>query len=145
MSFESSQSYSKLITHNQKNQGNAKTYSAWPLLGTTISGVRVDGTPRGLPPPRPVATAMYCLPPTEKLIGYPCTEVGRRVSHNTLPLRTLTALKLPARSPTKASPPAVDNTDVRNDARCSRDHVCFIVSTLKAPSLPTLPLVPGIS
>ena len=50
-----------------------------------------------------------------------------------------------ARSPAKASPPAVDNTDVKNDARCSSDHVCFIVSTLNAPSLPTLPLVPGIS
>src|SRR5262245_36116790 len=105
----------------------------------------MDGTPRGLPPPSPAATAMYCLPPTEKLIGNPCAEVASFVSHNTLPSRTLTALKLLERSPANASPPAVDKTEVRNEARCSSDHVCFIVSTLNAPSFPTLPFVPGIS
>ncbi len=61
-------------------RGNANTYSAWPRFGGRISGVIVAGTPRGLPPPKPVATAMYCLPSTAKLIGKPCTEVASRVS-----------------------------------------------------------------
>ena len=56
----------------------------------------VAGTPRGLPPPSPVATAMYCLPSTSKLIGNPCTDVASLVSHTTRPSLTSTALK-PAR------------------------------------------------
>ena len=48
-------------------------------------------------------------------------------------------------SPTKATPPAVDSTAVRNGARCSMDHVCCIVLTSNAASLPMLPFTPGIS
>jgi predicted nucleotidyltransferase len=35
------------------------TYSDWPELGCAISGAITIGTFRGLPPPRPVVTAMY--------------------------------------------------------------------------------------
>src|SRR5262245_278795 len=124
--------------------GNANTYSACPRFGGRNSGVIVAGTWRGLPPPSPVATATYCLPPTAKLIGKPCTDVASRVSKTTLPLRTSTPLKLRSRSPANATPPAVDSTEVMNDARCSSDHTCSSVSTLNAASLPTLPFVPGI-
>ena len=42
--------------------GSANTYSAWPLCGILMSGAIAAGTLRGLPPPRPDITAMYCLP-----------------------------------------------------------------------------------
>ena len=42
--------------------GNSNTYSAWPSFGCLISGEIARGTCRGLPPPSPVVTAMYCLP-----------------------------------------------------------------------------------
>ena len=71
----------------------------------------VDGTSRGLPPPRPVVTAMYCLPSTLNEMGKPCTDVPSRVCHRILPVRTSTALKLRSRSPTNATPPAVESTD----------------------------------
>ena len=105
----------------------------------------VAGTPRGLPPPKPVATAMYCLPS----IGEADREAlaGRRearFAQTTLPSRSRRALKLRSRSPANATPPAVESTDVMNDARCSSDQVCSRVSTLNAASLPTLPFVPGI-
>ncbi len=44
------------------------------------------GTCRGLPPPRPVVTAMYCLPPTVNDTGKPCTDVARRVCQSILPV-----------------------------------------------------------
>src|SRR5215813_15006906 len=42
---------------------NSNTYNAAPEFGGLISGAIVRGTLRGLPPPRPVVTAMYCLSP----------------------------------------------------------------------------------
>ena len=100
---------------------------------------------RGLPPPRPVDTAMYCLPPTLNVSGKPCTEVPRRVSHSILPVFTSTARNMRSMSPTNAMPPAVESTAVMNGARCSTFQISFIVRTSYAASLPTLPLVPGIS
>src|ERR1039458_3753301 len=70
--------------------GRAKTYTALPLAGGRSSGAIVDGTWRGLPPPRPVVTAMYCFPSTLKETGKPCTEVPRRVFHTIAPVLTST-------------------------------------------------------
>ena len=49
-----------------------------------MSGTMAAGTLRGLPPPRPAMTAMYCRPSTLKLTGYPCAEVPRRVCQSDL-------------------------------------------------------------
>ena len=46
-----------------------------------IPGRIVRGTLRGLPPPRPVVTAMYCLPPMLNVTGKPCTEVPGEPCH----------------------------------------------------------------
>src|SRR5215469_1452787 len=103
------------------------------------------GTLRGLPPPKPVLTAMYCLPFALYDSGKPCTEVPRRVSHNTLPVFASTARNMRSMSPTKATPPAVDKTAVMKGECCSSFQFSFRVRTSKAASLPTLPFVPGIS
>ena len=47
------------------------------MAGTRISGASVVGTSRGLPPPSPVVTAMYCRPSIENEIGKPCTDVDK--------------------------------------------------------------------
>src|SRR5438105_2279695 len=67
----------------------------------------VRGTCRGLPPPSPVVTAMYCFPPIRNATGKPCTEVPRRVCQSTLPVFTSSARKLRSRSPANANPPPV--------------------------------------
>ena len=54
------------------------------VVGCWISGDSSRGTFRGLPPPRPVVTAMYCLPPALNETGKPCTDVPRRVSQRML-------------------------------------------------------------
>jgi len=51
--------------------GSAKTCSAYPVCGGLISRLIVSGTSHGLPPPRPVVTAMYCLPLMLKETGNP--------------------------------------------------------------------------
>src|SRR2546428_6403448 len=51
--------------------GSVKTYSALPFSGWWMSGAIVRGTCLGLPPPRPVGTAMYCLPAMLNEIGKP--------------------------------------------------------------------------
>src|SRR5688500_17718109 len=102
----------------------------------------VPGTRRGLPPPRPVVTATYCLPSTANVIGNPCTYVASRVCHRILPVRASTALNVRSRSPTKATPPAVEITDVRNGVRCWIDQSSFMLLTSYAASLPMLPSVP---
>ena len=53
-----------------------------------MSGARARGAARGLPPPRPVATAMYCLPSAANEIGNPCTDVPSRTCHSTSPVGT---------------------------------------------------------
>src|SRR3989441_6638373 len=131
--------------HEPLRSGNAKTYSALPFSGWRTSGLMIRGTFLGLPPPRPVVTAMYCRPAMLNVTGEPCTEVPSRVSHNVSPVFTSKARNVRPKSPTKPMPLAVVNTDVRNDARCSRDHTSFIVFTSYAASLPTWPSLPGIS
>src|SRR2546425_9540513 len=49
------------------------------------------------------------------------------------------------RSPTNATPPAVETTAVMNGARCVYAHISFIVFTSNAANLPMLPSVAGIS
>ena len=78
-------------------------------------------------------------------MGKPCTDVASFVCHSTLPLVVSMALKVRSRSPTNATPPAVDSTDVRNGARCCSAHVSFKLLTSNAASLPMFPSVPGIS
>ena len=75
--------------------------------------------------------------------GKPCTEVGRRVCHNSAPVFTSTAWNTRSRSPTNATPPAVESTAVRNGARCVTFQISFMVFTSYAASLPTLPFDPG--
>ena len=48
----------------RRQRRSANTYSAFPVSGCTMSGLSSDGTRRGLPPPRPVETAMYWVPST---------------------------------------------------------------------------------
>src|SRR5262245_1273089 len=74
--------------------GSAYTYSANPVCGGLISGVIVFGTSQGLPPPRPVVTAMYCFPPMLYETGNPCTAVASFVSQSTLPFLASTALNI---------------------------------------------------
>src|SRR5262249_2056744 len=109
--------------------GSAKTYIAFPVAGGCRSGAMVAGTSRGLPPPLPVVTPMYCLPLMLNDIGKPCTEVARRVSHSTFPVLTSNALNLRSRSPANTTPPAVEIAAVINGARCSYDHNSFMVRT----------------
>jgi hypothetical protein len=85
------------------------------------------------------------LPSTANVIGKPCTDVASRVCHSTLPVRTSIALNMRSRSPTNATPPAVEITDVRNGVRCWNDQSSFMLVTSKAASLPMFPSVPGIS
>src|SRR5712664_3417448 len=71
-----------ILPHEPLRSGNAKTYSALPFCGWRTSGLMIRGTFLGLPPPRPVVTAMYCRPVMLNVTGEPCTEVPSRVSHN---------------------------------------------------------------
>ena len=71
-------------------------------------------------------------------------EAPSRVSQSTFPFLTSTALKCRSRSPTNASLPAVESTAVKNGARCSIDHVSFMVSTSKAESLADVAVASGI-
>jgi hypothetical protein len=60
------------VRHRSRSiYGNAKTYKAWPLCGILISGAIAAGTLRGLPPPNPVITAMYCFPSALYVTGKP--------------------------------------------------------------------------
>ena len=93
----------------------------------------------------PVVTAMYCLPSTLNETGKPWTDVPRRVCQSILPVLTSNARKWRSRSPTNATPPAVESTPVRNVARCCTLQTSLIVSTSYAASLPMFPSVPGIS
>src|SRR4029450_3156952 len=128
-----------------RRSGSANTYIAFPVAGGCSSGAIVAGTSRGLPPPLPVMTAMYCLPSMLKVTGKPWTEVGSRVSHKTLPVLTSNARKCRSRSPANATPPAVEMTAVMNGARCSWDPISFMVLTAEAGGLPILPSEHGIS
>src|SRR2546425_12413000 len=105
----------------------------------------VAGTCRGLPPPFPVVTATYCFPLILNVTGKPCTDVDSRVSQRILPVFTSKALNRRSRSPTNATPPAVETTAVMNGARCVYAHISFIVFTSNAASLPMWPSVAGIS
>src|SRR5579862_7178552 len=109
--------------------GNPKTYNAWPLCGILISGAIAAGTLRGLPPPSPVITAMYCLPSTLNVTGKPCTDVPSRVSHNIWPVLTSRTWTPRLISPTSTQPPAVDSAAVRNGACCSYFQASFMVFT----------------
>ncbi len=52
------------------------------------------GTFLGLPPPRPVVTAMYCFPPIANETGKPCTEVPSRVFQSTAPVFDVDGLEV---------------------------------------------------
>ena len=80
---------------------------------TLISGAIVAGTLRGLPPPRPVVDRDSCLPPALNVTGKPWTDVPSRVSHRIAPVLTSNARNLRSRSPTNATPPAVERAAVR--------------------------------
>ena len=67
-----------MLTSEDIYSSSVNTYSAFPVWGCRTSGEIVRGTFRGLPPPSPVVTAMYCLPPTVNETGKPCTDVPRR-------------------------------------------------------------------
>ena len=75
-----------------------------------MSGAIVRGTRRGEPPPNPVGTAMYCLPPTLNEIGNPCTDVPRRTFQSSLPVAVSNAWNVRLISPTKVMPDAVVST-----------------------------------
>ena len=94
-----------------------------------ISGAIAAGTLRGLPPPSPVITAIYCFPSTLKVTGKPCTDVPSRVSHNICPFFTSRTCTPRLMSPTSTQPPAVDRAAVRNGACCSYFQTSLMVFT----------------
>src|SRR6185503_21320769 len=81
-----------------------------PPTGSDLRYCSLGSSPTSRSPvilPPPVTTAMYCLPPTAKLIGGPVTGAPRLNSHACLPLVWLSATRRPSCVPTKTSPPAV--------------------------------------
>ena len=77
------------------------------------------GTCRGLPPPRPVVHGDVLFSIHAERNREALYRVPSRACHSILPVLTSTALNWRSRSPTKATPPAVESAEVRNGARCS--------------------------
>jgi hypothetical protein len=76
------------IVRRRRRSGSEKTCSVFPYAEYFTSPASTAGTMRGLPPPSPVGTAMYCRPPTAKVSGkharkFPSASAGvsRRSSH----------------------------------------------------------------
>src|SRR5215467_7341098 len=85
----------------------------------------------------PTIAATYCLPPAEKLIGYPLAGDPTIASHNTAPVLSSSALNRPFESPPNTSPPPVATSDSM-PARCSYFQSAWPVSAEIDQTVPTL-------
>src|SRR5215831_16673884 len=84
----------------------------------------------------PAATATYCFPSTEYVIGDANTLAPHWKCHRAFPFFASSAIKFPSASPVNTIPPAVESTPDQVGEPCFHSHTSFPVAGSSARSAP---------